>query len=50
MISEIAWNVFKKTGDVNTFLEFIETKNIEKNLLEEQNGNIKNEGNYFKRE
>ena len=35
MISKMAWNAFKKTGDVNTFLEFKETKNIEENLLED---------------
>ncbi len=48
MISKMAWNTFKKTGDINTFLEFIETKNIEENLTEEQNGNNKNESYYFK--
>ena len=48
MISKMAWNAFKKTGNVNTFLEFIETKNIEENLSEEQNGNSKDESNYFK--
>lgn len=49
MLSKIGWNTFKKTGDVNTFLEFIETKNIDENLLEEENGNNKDEGYYFKR-
>ena len=49
MISKMAWNAFKKTGDINTFLEFIETKNIEKNMLEEQNGNSKDQRNYLKR-
>ena len=49
MISKMAWNAFKKTGNINTFLEFIETKNIEKNILEEQNGNSKDQRNYFKR-
>ena len=49
MISKMAWSAFKKTGDINTFLEFIETKNIEENLLEEDNGNNKNESYYFKR-
>ncbi len=49
MISKLAWNAFKKTGDINTFLEFIETKNIEENLLEEQNGNSKDKSNYFER-
>ena len=49
MLSKIAWNTFKKTGNINTFLEFIETKNIEENIAEESNGNNKNESNYIKR-
>ena len=49
MISKMAWNAFKKTGDIGTFLEFIETKNIEKDVLEEQNGNNKNQRNNIKR-
>ncbi len=49
MISNMAWNTFKKTGDINTFLEFIETKNIEENMIEEQNGDSKNKSCYFER-
>jgi len=49
MISKMAWNAFKKTGNINTFLEFVETKNIEENLTEGQNGNSKNESYNFKR-
>ena len=49
MISKMAWNAFKKTGDINTYLEFIETKNIEENIVEEENGNNQNKGYYFKR-
>ena len=49
MISKMAWNTFKKTGDINTFLEFSKAKNIEENIIEEQNGNNKDEGYYFKR-
>ena len=50
MISKMAWNTFKKTGDINTFLEFIETKNIEENInLEEQNGDNKDKSYYIKR-
>ena len=49
MISKMAWNAFKKTGNVNTFLEFIETKNIEENLSEEQNVDYKDKSDYFKR-
>ena len=49
MLSNFAWSVFKKTGDINIFLEFLETKSIEENLLEDKNGNNKNEGYYIKR-
>ena len=42
MIKKLAWNTFKNTGDINTFLELIELENLEKghNRSEEQNGNI----------
>ena len=33
MIKEIAWDVFKNTGNINTFLEFKEIENIENDLL-----------------
>lgn len=49
MISNMAWNAFKKTGNINTFLEFSEIKRIEENLLEERNGNNQDESNYIKR-
>ena len=29
MIKQIAWNTFKNTGDINTFLELVEVENIE---------------------
>ena len=47
MIKKMAWNIFKNTGDINTFLELIEVENIERNMLEakKQDGNIKGEGN-----
>ena len=47
MIKQMAWNTFKNTGNINTFLELIEVENIEKNLLEAemQNGNIETKGN-----
>ena len=43
----MAWNTFKNTGDINTFLELVEVENLEKNMLEaeKQNGNIKSQGN-----
>lgn len=34
MITKIAWNTFKNTGDINSYLEYRETKNIE-NLMKE---------------
>ena len=50
MIKELAWNTFKNTGDINTFLELMELGNIERNLKVGENGNIKNEGSYITRE
>lgn len=51
MIKQIAWNTFKNTGDINTFLELVEVENIEKNMLngEKNNGNTENEWNNNKR-
>ncbi len=46
VIKQIAWNTFKNTGDINTFLELVEVENIEKNINcingEESNGDIQN--------
>lgn len=44
MLKQIAWNTFKNTGDINTFLELVEVQNIEKNIIngEEKNGNVQN--------
>lgn len=50
MISKLAWNAFKKTGDVNIFLEFTKTRNIEEDLLGEKNGNNKDKRADFERE
>lgn len=30
MIKKIAWDTFKKTGDINTFLEFKQIEDFEK--------------------
>ncbi len=32
MIKKIAWNTFKNTGDINTYLEFCKLKNVEESL------------------
>ena len=57
MIKKLAWNTFKNTGNINTFLELVEVENIEKSLLnttsdssqinnkKELYGNNQNEGN-----
>lgn len=59
MIKQIAWNTFKNTGDINTYLELAKVKNIEKDIEEntkinveksiveakELNGNIEIKGN-----
>ena len=46
MIKQMAWNTFKNTADINTFLQLIEVENIEKNMIEaeKQDGNIKIKG------
>ena len=45
MIEKLAWNAFKNTGDINTFLELKRVENLESNLNGEVNGNNKDEGN-----
>lgn len=34
MIKEIAWDAFKNTGDINTFLEYKQIQNLEKGIQE----------------
>ena len=36
MIKKIAWDTFKNTGDINTFLEYKQIENIEKGIQEIQ--------------
>lgn len=36
MIKKIAWDAFKNTGDINTFLEYKEIENAEKGIQEIQ--------------
>lgn len=51
MIKKIAWDTFKNTGDINTFLELKQIENIEKNIEYnkekdiEKNGEPKNKWN-----
>ena len=44
MIKEIAWNTFKNTGNIDTFLELKQVIDIEENMKAENNGIIKNQG------
>lgn len=46
MIKQIAWNTFKNTGNIDTFLEYMQVKNIEDKITGEANENIKNERDY----
>ncbi len=32
MIKQMAWNTFKNTGDINSYLELVEIENVEKKL------------------
>ena len=51
MIKQMAWNTFKNTGDINTFLELMEVQNVERDIIKaEQYGNIENKGNSYSRE
>lgn len=48
MIKKIAWETFKNTGDVNTFLELKQLQEMQAQMqiqqqMEEQNGNNQNE-------
>ena len=44
MIKQLAWNTFKNTGNIDTFLELIEVQNIEKNIKVNEYGNNQDEG------
>lgn len=37
MIKNIAWNTFKNTGNINTFLEFKQIKDIEMSNMSKDN-------------
>lgn len=45
MIKQIAWNTFKNTGNIDTFVELKAIEKLEENMKAENNGNNKNEGN-----
>ena len=44
MLKKLAWNTFKNTGNIDTFMELLEVQNIENNLeknIEDNLGNNK---------
>ena len=45
MLKQMAWNTFKNTGNINTFMELIEIENTKKNMEGNQYGNIENKRN-----
>lgn len=44
MIEKLAWNTFKNTGNINTFLELIEVENIQKKLKVNEYGSNEDKG------
>lgn len=44
MIKQLAWNTFKETGDIRTYLEFKEVKDIENHI--NKNNKKKEKGNF----
>ncbi len=42
MIKKIAWDAFKNTGDINTFLEYKQIQNLEKGIQKITNKNVQN--------
>ena len=56
MIEKMAWNTFKNTGNINTFLELkqvenieLNTENMKSNVDGEIDGAIKNQGDCISR-
>lgn len=45
MITQIAWNTFKYTGNIDTFLEYKQIQNVEENIKVKEYGNGQNKGN-----
>lgn len=45
MIKQIAWNTFKNTGNIDTFLEFKQVQDIENSLKVKSYENSQNKGN-----
>lgn len=41
MIKQMAWNTFKNTGSIDSYLELVQLENIEKNINQNKDGVIK---------
>lgn len=44
MIKQMAWNTFKNTGNINTFVELMQVEELENKIKAEQYGNYKDQG------
>lgn len=44
MIKELAWKIFKNTGDINTYLEYKQITDMEENIKVGNYENNKNKG------
>lgn len=47
MIKKLAWNTFKNTGNINTFLELMEVENVERDLKNALNNQINYEKDIY---
>lgn len=45
MIKKLAWNTFKNTGNIDTYLELIEVENLQKKLKVNEYENIEDKRN-----
>lgn len=45
MIRKIAWNTFKNTGDINTFLEYKQVQDLENIIKVKKYEDCQNKGN-----
>lgn len=39
-IKDLAWNTFKQTGDINTFMELMQVQKLEENRMQNQLENV----------
>lgn len=45
MLKQMAWNTFKKTGNIDTYLELMQVKDLEDKIIGGLNGNNQDKGN-----